>query len=808
MRKFIVIMIGAAVLGMPVKAAAAEPLLLADFDDVSPGTWYLEDVASAERDDSLWQLPTVEGWSLNLSWDISGEPEWAGGGIAGLDVDATNYSELSFWIYTGTPGLDIKVAIRSEEVEPQEAKVNLIDYLTTVPDTWQQVSIPISAFLRVNKEVDLENLNVVSWISDPGDTEVVYMNIDNVRLTSQPRTPAYSLIYSGGLLGGGDLPGDTSIWWDQAASTETTDVIEVQVDPVYAVSWETTPEVIYENIPDTTNWFVLEVLNEGNTADRIELSTSVVKGESWPASIYWDVDGSGEFNEGDPELWDSIGTIPGTPHKFLVRVEIPSGAVIDSSMTLRVTAKSSGDNDGWEGKEDTVSYDFTIVAGEPPESLLANPSFEEQGTDPDETWNPLYWGVEGTASREEWESRTGNWSLMIKTDGEDPGSGYAYQSTSAAPGYEYTLSVWALREAGDPEDDVPLYIELEWLYGDEEVIDSVRKDFDPPVRASEGGPGWAEFTLSSAAPAGTEYIRVKLGGENVDTGGFFDDVVLQETPVIEELLVNRSFEEGSGQGNELSQAYISGWTHDGAAGYWVEGGGGDPDAYDGDYMIKRYAAGTYMYQDFGAVEGSTYSLSVWAYDDSTEALGAGSRLELKVEWYDSGDVQLSSVIIDTLSGGEVTDAWYELSGEAEAPADTEYGRIVITTEDDGDWSGSVYYDLASVEGQKPVLPVFPAVSIVKSADRVSARPGDEIIYTITYGNTGAEASNVVIVDAVPFNTVLVDSVGSEGGVTVEYYYGGQWEPDYDSAAEKIRWNVGSLGYNVTDQEAVFTVEVR
>ncbi len=185
----------------------------------------------------------------------------------------------------------------------------------------------------------------------------------------------------------------------------------------------------------------------------------------------------------------------------------------------------------------TASWEFesvghTLVSNEvatayAADNLLLNPSFEER--EGEDEWNPLHWDLDGNVSREEWEPRSGDWSLMIQD--WNSGTGYAHQSTSAVSGYEYTLSVWAVKE-GAPEDDVPLYMEFEWLDGDAQVIDSVRKDILPPLREDDGGPGWSEFTLSSAAPAGTGYIRVKLGGENVEEAGYFDDILLTEKALI------------------------------------------------------------------------------------------------------------------------------------------------------------------------------------------------------------------------------------------------------------------------------------
>jgi uncharacterized repeat protein (TIGR01451 family) len=59
----------------------------------------------------------------------------------------------------------------------------------------------------------------------------------------------------------------------------------------------------------------------------------------------------------------------------------------------------------------------------------------------------------------------------------------------------------------------------------------------------------------------------------------------------------------------------------------------------------------------------------------------------------------------------------------------------------------------------------PAVSLVKQADRTSARPGDSIAYTITVVNSGSgRASNVVISDSLPEGLDIVEVVATRGDV--------------------------------------------
>ena len=75
----------------------------------------------------------------------------------------------------------------------------------------------------------------------------------------------------------------------------------------------------------------------------------------------------------------------------------------------------------------------------------------------------------------------------------------------------------------------------------------------------------------------------------------------------------------------------------------------------------------------------------------------------------------------------------------------------------------------------------PRLTIAKTASRSTASPGDEITYTITYGNAGTDAAtNVVIEDILPANTTFVSAStpGTESGGIVD-------------------WNIGNLAAGAT-----------
>ncbi len=168
----------------------------------------------------------------------------------------------------------------------------------------------------------------------------------------------------------------------------------------------------------------------------------------------------------------------------------------------------------------------------------------------------------------------------------------------------------------------------------------------------------------------------------------------------DQLLKNPYFEHGTGHASYMDPEAVEfdDWVFWGG-GWWSESGNGDPFAYKGSYMIKRWEAGTGMFQDFSALPGQTYNLSLQALDSAQEPMNGYSSLVLCVEWFNYEDEMIGSKIeVDSLSGGGVYDVWINLSGTASAPQGVSYGRFLIITEEKEEnlWEGAVFYDNASV----------------------------------------------------------------------------------------------------------------
>ena len=87
----------------------------------------------------------------------------------------------------------------------------------------------------------------------------------------------------------------------------------------------------------------------------------------------------------------------------------------------------------------------------------------------------------------------------------------------------------------------------------------------------------------------------------------------------------------------------------------------------------------------------------------------------------------------------------------------------------------------------------PTITLNKSADVSTAKPGDTITYTLTYGNTGpGDATNLVITDTIPANTTLVPGSITGGGT---------------ESGGVITWNLGPLLAGQINRTVTFAVTV-
>ncbi|MEK7748330.1 MAG: SpaA isopeptide-forming pilin-related protein, partial [Nitrospirota bacterium] len=87
----------------------------------------------------------------------------------------------------------------------------------------------------------------------------------------------------------------------------------------------------------------------------------------------------------------------------------------------------------------------------------------------------------------------------------------------------------------------------------------------------------------------------------------------------------------------------------------------------------------------------------------------------------------------------------------------------------------------------------PILNITKAVDKTTALPGDTLVYTLNFSNTGnADASGVVISDKLPAKTTFVSATG--GGIYT------------NSTINTVSWNIGAVAAGATSSVS-FTVKL-
>ncbi len=94
--------------------------------------------------------------------------------------------------------------------------------------------------------------------------------------------------------------------------------------------------------------------------------------------------------------------------------------------------------------------------------------------------------------------------------------------------------------------------------------------------------------------------------------------------------------------------------------------------------------------------------------------------------------------------------------------------------------------------------VSPVMSLSKSADKTSVKPGDTVTYTLTYNNTGdAPAYTVVFLDNIPaYTTYVTSSTQGTGSATQWSHDGGStWNISDAAPVTGITWTLSPLAPN-------------
>ncbi len=105
-------------------------------------------------------------------------------------------------------------------------------------------------------------------------------------------------------------------------------------------------------------------------------------------------------------------------------------------------------------------------------------------------------------------------------------------------------------------------------------------------------------------------------------------------------------------------------------------------------------------------------------------------------------------------------------------------------------------------GQNTTI-VEPALNIDKVSDDADGdvEPGDEVEYTITVGNDGATAFDVVVIDTLSPDLIPITGPGGADVADGAAVAGGTWDDDTDT----IRWDFASIGS--TDQVLTYHVRI-
>jgi uncharacterized repeat protein (TIGR01451 family) len=104
---------------------------------------------------------------------------------------------------------------------------------------------------------------------------------------------------------------------------------------------------------------------------------------------------------------------------------------------------------------------------------------------------------------------------------------------------------------------------------------------------------------------------------------------------------------------------------------------------------------------------------------------------------------------------------------------------------------------------------MPAViTITKARDKSQVKPGGTITYTLTYtNNTGSPATDIVIIDAVPANTILAEPATGTA-TTIEYFVNNAWTSTFSTAATKVKWTRTTPLSAISEATVSFTVKVK
>jgi uncharacterized repeat protein (TIGR01451 family) len=156
---------------------------------------------------------------------------------------------------------------------------------------------------------------------------------------------------------------------------------------------------------------------------------------------------------------------------------------------------------------------------------------------------------------------------------------------------------------------------------------------------------------------------------------------------------------------------------------------------------------------------------------------------------DAGDPLLTDTDADGRvdTGAIAKDASLPILVVAAIPASLPDGRVATVT-----LTGSSSKKPTVTESAVDTITIAtPAITVVKSVDRATARPGDLLTYSIAYTGGGSASSfAVTVTDAVPAEVVYVAGSATGAGTTITYSHDGgtTYTPSDAAPVTHIRWS--------------------
>ncbi len=134
-------------------------LLLDDFSDTNPANALGGSSGIYAADAGGLMLVSYGPGKLKLNYDVSGVDQVTGYYTLFMHTDLSAYDVLTFQIRGLLGGEKIKVGLRDADMN--ESKILVSEYLSAgITTDWQEITIPLVAFSRVQKWSDMDNLNI------------------------------------------------------------------------------------------------------------------------------------------------------------------------------------------------------------------------------------------------------------------------------------------------------------------------------------------------------------------------------------------------------------------------------------------------------------------------------------------------------------------------------------------------------------------------------------------------------------------------------------------------------------------------